>query len=134
MTAAPWDQTFERVVRAALPYLESDEPLLPATSLTECGLDSMGMIQLTEVLERTFGVSFPPGTMPTTAFSSAGTLWGAVQTARLTQEFEAEDGSGRRGLGAGRSAGWPTGSAGSAGRSSGRAAGRGGHMTQPWLP
>jgi hypothetical protein len=117
MNAAPWDQRYERTVRAALPYLEPDEPLLPTTSLTECGLDSMGMIQLTEVLERTYGVSFPPGTMPTTAFSSAGTLWGAVQAARVTQQLGVEDGSGRR----------PSGG----GRSSARA---GGHLSQPWLP
>ncbi|WP_042428632.1 acyl carrier protein [Streptacidiphilus anmyonensis] len=89
MDAAPWDQTFEGTVRAALPYLEPDEPLLPVTSLTECGLDSMGMIQLTEVLERTYGVSFPPGTMPTTAFSAAGTLWGAVQAAQVAQRSDA---------------------------------------------
>ncbi|WP_052443048.1 acyl carrier protein [Streptacidiphilus neutrinimicus] len=118
MHTAPWDQKFERTVRAALPYLEPDEPLLPATSLTDCGLDSMGMIQLTEVLERTYGVSFPPGTMPTTAFSSAGTLWGAVQTARVTQQLDAADGSGGR-----RSAG-----------SAGGAAARAGHLAQPWLP
>jgi acyl carrier protein len=120
MNAAPWDQKFERVVRAALPYLEPDELLLPTTSLTECGLDSMGMIQLTEVLEQTFGVSFPPGTMPTTAFSSAGTLWGAVQAARVTQQFDAGDGSGRRASGAGRSAA--------------RSGHMPQHMSQPWLP
>ncbi|WP_042388908.1 acyl carrier protein [Streptacidiphilus melanogenes] len=115
MDTAPWDQTFERTVRAALPYLEPDEPLLPVTSLPDCGLDSMGMIQLTEVLERTYGVSFPPGTMPTTAFSCAGTLWGAVQAARVVQQLDAGDGSGGR-------------------RATSSAAARAGHLAQPWLP
>ncbi|GAA2091712.1 hypothetical protein GCM10009801_57810 [Streptomyces albiaxialis] len=86
--AVPWDAAFEEVVRAGLPLLKPTEELLPHTDLVACGLDSVGMMQTIARLEDSHGVTFPPGTMPPSAFANAGVLWGMVQVQRDRQDAE----------------------------------------------
>ncbi|QNA76768.1 acyl carrier protein [Streptomyces sp. So13.3] len=82
MTKVPWDKAFDEILRSSLPLLKQDEALLPSTPLSEYGLDSMGMMQLIARLETSHRVTFPPGTMPSSAFANPGVLWGMVQAAQ----------------------------------------------------
>ncbi|MFI9100380.1 acyl carrier protein [Streptomyces fildesensis] len=96
MTTVPWDTAFDEVLRTSLPLLKQGEELLPGTPLSEYGLDSMGMMQLIARLETSHGVSFPPGTMPSSAFANPGVLWGMVQAAQQAGEWQSDGGTRRR--------------------------------------
>ena len=74
-----WDERFESVVRANVPVLAADQPLLPGASLYDLGLDSMGTIQLLLDLEETFGVTFPDDALKPEVFATPGTLWEVVR-------------------------------------------------------
>jgi acyl carrier protein len=74
----PWDERFESVVRANVPVLAADQPLSPAASLFDLGLDSMGTIQLLLDLEETFGVTFPDDALKPEVFATPGALWAVV--------------------------------------------------------
>lgn len=92
MTKVPWDKAFGEILRSGLPLLKEDEELLPSTPLSECGLDSMGMMQLVARLETSYRVTFPPGTMPASAFADPGVLWGRVRAAQEATEWRERDG------------------------------------------
>lgn len=70
-----WDDQFEEVLRANLQFLPADQPLDPADSLQELGMDSMGTIQLLLELEETFSVTFPDEALTAETFATPGSLW-----------------------------------------------------------
>ena len=74
-----WDERFESVVRANAPILRADQPLRPADSLYDLGLDSMGTIQLLLELEETFGVTFPDDALKPEIFETPSALWQVVR-------------------------------------------------------
>jgi acyl carrier protein len=75
---AAWDERFEAVVRANAPFLPPDEPLEPAHSLFDLGLDSMGTVALLLELEEAFEVTFPDEALTPEVFATPGSLWGAI--------------------------------------------------------
>jgi acyl carrier protein len=73
-----WDERFEAVIRANVPFLPADEPLKPSASLFDLGLDSMGTVQLLLELEETFGVTFPDEALTPEVFASPASLWEVI--------------------------------------------------------
>ena len=74
-----WDERFEAVIRANVPFLAADEPLKPSASLFDLGLDSMGTVQLLLELEETFGVTFPDEALTPEVFASPASLWEVIR-------------------------------------------------------
>ena len=74
-----WDERFEAVVRANVPFLPADEPLKPSASLFDLGLDSMGTVQLLLELEEAFGVTFPDEALTPEVFASPASLWEVIR-------------------------------------------------------
>ena len=50
-----WDQRFEEILRAHLPFIEPDEELTPDAELRDLGLDSLAMVDLLAALEKGYG-------------------------------------------------------------------------------
>ncbi|KIZ18069.1 acyl carrier protein [Streptomyces natalensis] len=81
----PWDDRFEALLRAALPYLSPDEPLPPDAELVDLGIDSMAAVELLSTVEQTYDVRFPDDSLHRETFRTAGTLW-AVLSRLFSQE------------------------------------------------
>lgn len=81
MTPVPWDGKFEDVLRATLPGLEATTVLAPGTSLKECGLDSMSVMQIIASLEETYCVSLAPEALVSATFETPAAVWEALRAA-----------------------------------------------------
>ncbi|MER6046241.1 acyl carrier protein [Streptomyces sp. BHT-5-2] len=81
----PWDDRFEALLRAALPYLSPDEPLSPDAELVDLGIDSMAAVELLSHVEQAYEVRFPDDSLHRETFRTAGNLW-SVLSRQLSQE------------------------------------------------
>ncbi|WKE73637.1 acyl carrier protein [Streptomyces sp. WP-1] len=81
----PWDDRFEVLLRAALPYLSPDEPLPPDAELIDLGIDSMAAVELLSTLEQAYGVRLPDDSLHRETFRTAATLW-SVLNRQLSRE------------------------------------------------
>ncbi|MFE0026108.1 acyl carrier protein [Amycolatopsis sp. NPDC059021] len=70
-----WDTKFEDLLRRQLPYLGAEEKLEEDTPLREFGLDSLAMVELLSVLERTYDVRFEDDALTLDTFKTPGILW-----------------------------------------------------------
>ncbi len=78
---APWDASFEGLVRMAVPGIPADRAIEPELDLTAYGLGSLGMVKLMVSLERAYQVELALDLLGFTAFTTPGTLWQAVAQA-----------------------------------------------------
>ncbi|MFD9909379.1 acyl carrier protein [Streptomyces sp. NPDC059063] len=70
-----WDEPFEQLLRKHLPLLEPEDAITVDLSLSDHGLDSMGMVALLSSLESTYGVRFVDDALALDNFATPGTLW-----------------------------------------------------------
>jgi acyl carrier protein len=80
MSQALTPERFEKVVRAHLPHLPADVPLVPDDELAAFGLDSLTTVTLLVNLESEFDVSFPDETLTAATFATAANLWTVLQS------------------------------------------------------
>jgi len=73
-----WDTKFESLLRRQLPYLGIEEKLEENTPLREFGLDSLAMVELLSVLERTYEVRFDDEALTLDTFETPSILWKAL--------------------------------------------------------
>jgi len=77
-----WDQQFEDILRQHLPFLPADQPLADEASLTNYGLDSMGIVDLLTSLETSYDVAFVDDALTMQTFATPGTLWRTLTALR----------------------------------------------------
>ena len=70
-----WDQRFEEILRAHLPFIEPDEELMPDAELRDLGLDSLAMVDLLAALEKGYDVRFRDDALKAETFRTADALW-----------------------------------------------------------
>lgn len=75
-----WDEKFEEILRANLPFLQNGEALDGESNLRDLGLDSLGMVELLSSLEKTYGVRFLDDQLTMETFATAGTLWSTMSS------------------------------------------------------
>ncbi|MFF3227106.1 phosphopantetheine-binding protein [Nocardia suismassiliense] len=77
------NEEFVSIIRARLPFLTDEEPLLPDANLTDLGLDSLRTVSLLLDLEDALAISLPDSVVgdPET-FSTPQRLWQAVDEVR----------------------------------------------------
>ncbi|MFF4354906.1 acyl carrier protein [Streptomyces sp. NPDC001530] len=75
-----WDEQFEEILRAHLPFLQNDEVLDKESSLRDLGLDSLGMVELLSSLEKAYGVRFLDDLLTMETFATPGTLWSTLSS------------------------------------------------------
>jgi acyl carrier protein len=73
-----WDQNFEDMLREHLPFLDDDEPLVPDTDLRDCGLDSLGAVELLGSLESAYDIRFVDEALSLDTFATPEVLWNTV--------------------------------------------------------
>ena len=73
-----WNDKFQALLRAHLPFLPADEELRPDLDLREFGLDSLGVVDLLMSLESEFDIRLTDDVLSMDTFASPGTLWAAV--------------------------------------------------------
>jgi len=72
------DQKFEEILRSQLPFLEPDDRLTEDTVLRDLGLDSLTMLDLLAIVERTYAVRFRDDALTLDTFRTPGTLWAVL--------------------------------------------------------
>ncbi len=78
----PWDDSFERLLRDALPLLPADVSLGEDTCLKDHGMDSMASIDLLLKLEGHYQVSLPDEALTSATFADPGALWSVLNGLR----------------------------------------------------
>ncbi|MFF2848869.1 phosphopantetheine-binding protein [Streptomyces sp. NPDC058001] len=73
-----WDGRFEILLRAQLPFLSREDELVDDLPLRDFGLDSLGMIQLLNVLESEYELWFGEEFLRTETFQTPSSLWEAI--------------------------------------------------------
>lgn len=73
-----WDERFEELLRAQLPFLPPDEELAADAVLRDLGLDSMATVDLLSAVEQEYGVRFLDESLNMSTFATPGTLWAAL--------------------------------------------------------
>ncbi|WDF41899.1 phosphopantetheine-binding protein [Streptomyces sp. T12] len=76
--SAPWDSTFERLLRPFLRSFPEEASLQPDQNLTTAGLDSMGSVELLLTLEDHYAIQIPDELLQASTFATAGALWKVV--------------------------------------------------------
>ncbi|MFG2680580.1 acyl carrier protein [Streptomyces sp. NPDC048392] len=76
--ATNWDETFEKLVRAALTDYPPAAALGADVPLPAHGLDSLGMVGLSARLEDAYGIEFPDGALVPASFATPADLWRVV--------------------------------------------------------
>jgi acyl carrier protein len=77
-----WNEQFEGLLRAHLPFLPADEELGPELDLREFGLDSLGVVDLLVSLETEFRVRLTDDVLSMDTFATPGVLWETVDGIR----------------------------------------------------
>ncbi|MGW7362787.1 hypothetical protein ACWGI8_04985 [Streptomyces sp. NPDC054841] len=77
-----WDGRFETLLRAQLPFLSMEEELVEELPLRDFGLDSLGMVQLLNVLESEYRLWFGEEFLKTETFQTPASLWKAISDIR----------------------------------------------------
>jgi acyl carrier protein len=70
-----WDEKFEVLLRAYLPFLSNEEELRPELDLREFGLDSLGVVDLLAALESEYGIRLTDDVLSMETFAEPGVLW-----------------------------------------------------------
>jgi acyl carrier protein len=73
-----WNERFEDLLRAHLPFLPGDQELRPELDLREFGLDSMGVVDLLVSLESEYCVRLTDDMLSIDTFATPGALWEAL--------------------------------------------------------
>jgi acyl carrier protein len=73
-----WNDKFQALLRAHLPFLPADEELRPDLDLREFGLDSLGVVDLLMSLESEFDIRLTDDVLSMDTFANPGRLWAAV--------------------------------------------------------
>jgi acyl carrier protein len=81
MASAPWNRTFETVLRRGLPALERDTDLATDVPMEQYGLDSLALIGIVSDLEQSFGINLTGRVTLPVRTLTAGQLWGIVYSA-----------------------------------------------------
>ncbi|GAA4826135.1 acyl carrier protein [Streptomyces ziwulingensis] len=76
--ATNWDETYEKLVRAALTDYPPTAPLRADVPLPAHGLDSLGMVGLSTRLEEAYGIEFPDGALVPASFATPADLWHVI--------------------------------------------------------
>ncbi|GGR96681.1 hypothetical protein GCM10010269_39410 [Streptomyces humidus] len=76
--ATNWDETYEKLVRAALTDYPPTAPLRAELPLPAHGLDSLGMVGLSARLEDAYDIEFPEGALVPASFATPADLWRVV--------------------------------------------------------
>lgn len=82
MSSAPWNPTFEKILRQGLPGLEQDKAPATDVPMESYGLDSMALIGIVSALEATFRVSLAGQVTVPVHTLTAGQLWGILSAAQ----------------------------------------------------
>jgi acyl carrier protein len=70
-----WNEQFEVMLRAHLPFLPEDEDLSPDLDLREFGLDSLGVVDLLTSLESEYRIRLDDDILSMSIFATPGVLW-----------------------------------------------------------
>lgn len=81
MAPAPWNSTFESVLRQSLPGLGKDKAPEAGVPMEAYGLDSLALIGIISALESRFGVSLAGQVVVPVHTITAGQLWGILSAA-----------------------------------------------------
>ncbi|MEU6381145.1 acyl carrier protein [Streptomyces sp. NPDC046909] len=81
MAPAPWNSTFESVLRQSLPGLGKDKAPEADVPMEAYGLDSLALIGIISTLESKFGVSLAGQVAVPVHSLTAGQLWGILSAA-----------------------------------------------------
>ncbi|GAB2824990.1 hypothetical protein GCM10027073_63420 [Streptomyces chlorus] len=73
-----WDDRFEELLRAFLPFSAPDDALTEDADLRDLGLDSLGTVELLTALEQAYDVRFVDEALTPETFATPGTLWAAL--------------------------------------------------------
>jgi acyl carrier protein len=85
----PWDDTFERILRQALPLLPPANPLRPDLNTAMFGLDSLAAVELLITVETAYGVSIPEERLELSSFATPGALWELLGSVRAADSSAA---------------------------------------------
>ncbi|MDG4830679.1 condensation domain-containing protein [Solwaraspora sp. WMMD1047] len=85
----PWDDEFERLLRAVLPALPDDAELTADAELAVLGLNSLSTVELLISLEHLYDVSIPGGRLVLDMFETPATLWEGLNRLRAAQPEDA---------------------------------------------
>ncbi|MET7680547.1 acyl carrier protein [Streptomyces sp. NPDC005423] len=80
MAPAPWNATFETVLRQGLPGLTWEKSPAPDAPMESYGLDSLALIGVISTLESTFSVTLAGQVTIPVHSITASQLWGIVST------------------------------------------------------
>jgi acyl carrier protein len=76
-----WDERFERILRANLRALASEDALRPDDSLYGLGLDSVSTIEIVVAVEDDYGVELGDESLGRDVFATPARLWAALVAA-----------------------------------------------------
>ncbi|MFP3989453.1 acyl carrier protein [Streptomyces sp. E11-3] len=82
-----WDQNFEFLLRGQLPFPDADVEFEEDTDLRDLGLDSLGVVELLEELEKVYGVECVNVLLGAENFTTVGYLWQTVRAANPTDAY-----------------------------------------------
>jgi acyl carrier protein len=77
-----WDAQFELLLRKYLPFLPVDTELSPDLALRECGLDSLGVVDLLMAMESDYGVRLAEDALSLDTFATPASLWDVLSRTR----------------------------------------------------
>lgn len=73
-----WDEQFEQILRAHLPFLGPDEELGAQSGLRDLGLDSLATVELLGALESAYGVQLVDEALTLQTFATPASVWSAL--------------------------------------------------------
>ncbi|HEX6519141.1 MAG TPA: acyl carrier protein [Streptosporangiaceae bacterium] len=77
-----WDEKFEVLLRAYLPFLSDEEELRPELDLRDYGLDSLGVVDLLGTLESEYCIRLTEDVLSMETFAEPGVLWQTLNEIR----------------------------------------------------
>lgn len=80
-----WNEQFEALLRAHLPFLPDDQELRPELDLREFGLDSMGVVDLLVSLESEYCIRMTDDMLSMNTFATPGMLWAALDEIKMSE-------------------------------------------------
>jgi diaminopimelate decarboxylase len=82
MPAEPWDEIFDGLLHAHLPWAVPDRPVPPDVELVSLGADSLALLNLLMAVERTYAIELPTELLTEEVFRTGRSLWTAIQGVR----------------------------------------------------
>jgi nodulation protein F len=81
-----WNEKFEVLLRAHLPFLPDDQELRPELDLREFGLDSMGVVDLLVSLESEYCIRLTDDILSMDTFATPGVLWATLDEIQKSED------------------------------------------------